>query len=85
MKMCDRCRVPGCCLTYLGKACENARKEHCPEVQPNRAEIITNMDMNELATELIPMIEELCEDGVPSVEYMRHWLASPAGGDEEWQ
>ena len=34
MKLCDRCTVSGCCLNYLGKACEHARQETCPEVQP---------------------------------------------------
>lgn len=29
MKVCDRCRVPGCLLDYGGKACRNARKQEC--------------------------------------------------------
>lgn len=32
MKVCDRCRVPGCLLDYGGKACRNARKQECPDV-----------------------------------------------------
>lgn len=75
MNLCNRCRVPGCCLDYLGKACESARKEHCPEVKRNRAEIISDMDIDEMAKKLLPVFEELCEDGVPSPEYMRDWLA----------
>lgn len=83
MKLCDRCRVPGCCLNYLGKACANARKEHCPEVNPNRAEIISNMDIDEMARSLLPMFEELCEDGVPAPDYMKGWLAGePEEGEE---
>lgn len=74
MKLCDRCCVPGCCLNYLGKACASARKEYCPDVEPNRAEIISNMSLDEMATQLIPMFEELCEDGVPSPEAVRDWL-----------
>lgn len=74
MKLCDRCQVPGCLLNYLGKACENARKKECPDVQPNRAEIISDMSLDEMATQLVPMFEELFEDGIPSPEYMRMWL-----------
>lgn len=32
MKLCDRCRVSGCLLTYGGKACREARKQECPDV-----------------------------------------------------
>lgn len=32
MKLCDRCRVPGCLLDYGGKACQEARKKYCPDV-----------------------------------------------------
>ena len=83
MKLCDRCRVPGCCLGYLGVACGTAREKWCPEVQPNRAEIISNMSLDEMARELIPMIEELCEDGVPSPDYIRWWLSLPPHSEEE--
>lgn len=38
MKLCDRCPVPGCCLDYLGKACEHARKEIDPTLVPTNAE-----------------------------------------------
>ena len=38
MKVCDRCRVPGCLLDYGGKACRNARKQECPDV------VFTNAD-----------------------------------------
>lgn len=85
MKLCDRCRVPGCYLNYLGAACKNARQEHCPDVQPNRAELISNMSLNEMAERIIPVFEELCEDGIPAPEYMRSWLAgSPEEGEELW-
>lgn len=74
MKLCDRCRVPGCCLNYLDKACENARKEFCPDIVLNRAELISNMSLSEMVHDLLPMFEELCEDGIPSPEYMEMWL-----------
>lgn len=84
MKLCDRCRVSGCLLNYLGPACVNARKKTCPDVQLNRAEIITGMDMDELTYNLLPMLAEICEDGVPSPELMRAWLeGSPEEDDNE--
>lgn len=49
MKLCDRCRVSGCCLNYLGAACANARAQECPDVQANNAERIHNMTLDELA------------------------------------
>lgn len=38
MKLCDRCRVSGCLLTYGGKACREARKQECPDVVFTRAD-----------------------------------------------
>lgn len=49
MKLCDRCPVPGCCLDYLGKACENARKETDPELVPTYAEVLPALEYEELA------------------------------------
>jgi len=84
MKLCDRCRVPGCLLNYLGPACWNARQEICPDVQLNRAEIITGMSIDGLANNLFPMLAEICEDGIPSPEVMREWLeGSPEEDDNE--
>lgn len=40
MKLCDRCRVSGCLLTYGGKACREARKQECPDVVFTRADKI---------------------------------------------
>ena len=50
MKLCDRCPVPGCCLDYLGKACEHARKEVDPTLVPTTLELMHSMDAEELAT-----------------------------------
>lgn len=44
MKLCDRCRVSGCLLTYGGKACREARKQECPDVVFTRADKIREMD-----------------------------------------
>ena len=58
MKLCDRCRVSGCCLNYLGTACANARSKEGPEVQPNNAELIHNMTLDELAAFLAAWAQE---------------------------
>lgn len=49
MKLCDRCRVSGCCLNYLGEACKNARKRECPDVVCTNADRIRSMSDEELA------------------------------------
>lgn len=49
MKLCDRCPVSGCCLDYLGKACENIRKEVDPELVPTYAEVLPALEYEELA------------------------------------
>ena len=48
---------------------------HVPEPQ-NRFEPLKNMTVEEMARELIPMVMELCEDGVPSEELVLDWLNS---------
>lgn len=58
MKLCDRCRVSGCLLNYLGKACASARSKVCPEVRANNAELIHNMTLDELAVFLAAWAEE---------------------------
>lgn len=42
-KLCNRCRVPGCCLDYLGAACKKARAEYCPDVVLTRFEEIQDV------------------------------------------
>lgn len=49
MKLCDRCRVSGCCLNYLGEACKRARKRECPDVVFSNADRIRAMSDEELA------------------------------------
>lgn len=58
MKLCDRCRVSGCCLNYLGTACANARAQECSDVQANNAELIHNMTLDELAAFLAAWAQE---------------------------
>lgn len=45
------------------------------------ADRIRAMSDEELATDLLDMFEEICEDGVPSKEWMMHWLKQPAEVD----
>lgn len=49
MRLCDRCRVSGCCLDYLGEACKRARERECPDVVYTNADHIRNMSDEELA------------------------------------
>lgn len=70
MKMCDRCRVPGCLLDYNGKACENARKEHCPDVVFTNADHIRSMTDEELAGFLFGISEMTFENA-------EEWLKQP--------
>lgn len=75
MKLCDRCTVPGCCLDYLGKACEHAREEHCPAAQPNRAEVLCSVDYEtDMALLLARMYGEICEGDAPSAAAILDWL-----------
>lgn len=49
MRLCDRCRVSGCCLDYLGEACKRARERECPDVVYTNADHIRDMSDDELA------------------------------------
>ena len=51
----------------------------CGSIVPiTNADRIRAMSDEEMATELLPLFEELCEDGIPSTDYMRFWLQQPA-------
>lgn len=45
--------------------------------EPTNADHIRSMTDEEMATDLLPLFEGLCEDGIPSPEYMRFWLKQP--------
>ena len=54
----------------------------CGSIVPiTNADRIRAMSDEEMETELLPLFEELCEDGVPSTDYMRFWLQQPAEED----
>lgn len=83
MKMCDRCNVPGCALNYNGKACEEARKEYCPDVVYTNGDNIRDMDSEELAALLDDIqTDALFLDGpLTNLQYgtdWAAWLAAPA-------
>lgn len=46
-----------------------------------RADLIRNMNDDEMAENLINIIFDLCEDGVPCKEYVLDWLRKPAKED----
>lgn len=41
----------------------------------SRFEVIKNMTLQEMAADLLPMVLDLCEDGVPSTELILEWLS----------
>ena len=43
-----------------------------------KADRIRAMSDEELATDLLSVFEEICEDGVPGKDWMLHWLKQPA-------
>ena len=76
------------CITCKAN-CHNAgttsKIVDCSQYKPGRvltnADHIRAMSDEEMATELLPLFEELCEDGIPSADYMRFWLQHPAEED----
>lgn len=78
MKLCDRCRVSGCCLNYLGDACKRARKRECPDVVCTHADQIRSMSDEELAE----WLNYYAHDGYinPNCGWFE-WLKQPAEED----
>ena len=58
-----------------------------PETCTAYVPVVTNADRiramsdEELATDLLDMFQEICEDGVPCTEWMVRWLKQPAQED----
>lgn len=78
------------CMICRNTACQNHGKNitlfgdswQCDYIPTStNADRIRAMSDEELATELLPLFEELCEDGIPSTDYMRFWLKQPAEED----
>ena len=55
----------------------------CSHETPSNADRIRAMSDEELATDLLDMFEEICEDGVPCKEWMLKWLKQPAEPPKE--
>lgn len=86
MKVCDRCRVPGCLLDYGGKACRNARKQECPDVVFTNADKIREMSDEELAAIIMcPANEDgttcVGVGGKSCIECSLEWLRESAEAD----
>ena len=81
MKTCHNCACdPVCDHNWNGwETCGNWIQK--PEKPPTNADRIRAMSDEEMETELLPLFEELCEDGIPSTDYMRFWLQQPAEED----
>lgn len=81
MKLCERCpHAVGCGCDYLSTACSLLRKRTCPNVVANNAEVLAAMDANTLAVELLYMIGELFDEGIPPQEEIRDWPLAPYRG-----
>ena len=53
----------------------------CPEQKLSNADRIRAMSDQDMATELINTIFDLCEDGVPGEDYVLNWLKQPVEED----
>ena len=72
------CKNAGLCGTDL------CLPEFCHQfvrIQLTNADRIRAMSDEEMATDLLDMFEEICEDGVPCKEWMLGWLKQPAEGE----
>lgn len=49
----------------------------------SRFEVIKNMTLEEMVKDLLPMVLDLCEDGVPSPELIHEWLSGTPDIDDE--
>ena len=55
------------------------KEEEKPQTNADR---IRSMTDEEMATDLLDMFEEICEDGVPCKEWMLSWLKQPNSFDD---
>ena len=85
VKLCDRCRVPGCLLDYGGKACQEARKKYCPDVVFTHADKIREMDDEALAFIIMCPRDDgnkckNCGDVITCIACCLDWLRESAEG-----
>ena len=83
MKLCDRCRVSGCCLNYLGEACQRARERECPDVVYTNGDVIRDADDKTLAILITVATHGTQPDKIHSedLEELIEYLKKPAGED----
>lgn len=83
MSMCDRCSVSGCLLNYNGKACENARRETCPDVYYTNKDRLEELTLEETTIFLNRWAEEY---HAWRTEYgeTKAWLQEPFDGWIDW-
>lgn len=84
MKVCDRCRVSGCLLDYGGKACQNARKQECPDVVFTHADKVREMSDEELAVAIMcpfDLDESSCTRTECCFDCCLNWLRESAEVD----
>ena len=76
-----------CKFEHDGDCCNCGSRQYMCKCKPKicgsivpitNADRIRAMSDEEMETELLPLFEELCEDGIPSTDYMRFWLRQPA-------
>lgn len=78
MKLCERCRVSGCCQNYLGEACKRARQRECPDVVYTNGDKMRDKSDEELAVYFSDMAWSVPSDD-PAV--WLEWLRQPAEGE----
>ena len=65
------------CTTENSRGCKNFSRKTITNADRIRA-----MSDEKMAKDLIPLIMEVCEDGIPCDEYMLDWLRQPAEGEQ---
>lgn len=84
--LCNRCRVSGCLLNYMGQSCKGARQEKCPDVRRTRAEILQDMadpaDMARALSQLMDRKDKIW-GATPTAHELLKWLTEyPTGEDD---
>lgn len=79
---CNNCPVKGCTAAYRGSRCAHLRELVGVDTDPKtKGDVIRSMSDEQMSKDLINMIMELCEDGVPCEEFALNWFRQPAEED----
>lgn len=77
-KGCDNCEYSGRpSYAYPCYVCIGKNKWEAKTKPKTNADYIRGMTDYEMTRELIPLFEELFEDGIPSPEWFKDWLQQP--------